>query len=300
MIHCLRFHGRGGEGVKLASHMVSRAAFLAGCTVQDAPLYGAERRGAPVMAFVRIGDQPIRERGYIERPDAVVVMDSSLLDQREAGARSGVEEATLVIVNSPAPADELKKHHDLAGRVVALDVSSIALDLLHHHLLAGPIAGLTVGAAQLAPWDAVAEAVRLELRHIGASEERIASNVDAARRAFDRAPPLGFAERRPEAPAVLGSRFIVPPLPARLAAPSIRAGQTSRLRSTAGWRVYRPVIDLARCTRCFFCFALCPDSAIELDRDGYPHVDYGSCKGCLVCAEECPTHAIGTVREEVA
>jgi pyruvate ferredoxin oxidoreductase gamma subunit len=72
MIGRIRLHGRGGEGVKLASRIVSRAAFLAGRTVQDSPLYGAERRGAPVVAFVRFSDGgPIAERGYIERPDAV-------------------------------------------------------------------------------------------------------------------------------------------------------------------------------------------------------------------------------------
>ena len=92
----------------------------------------------------------------------------------------------------------------------------------------------------------------------------------------------------------------MPRLPARLAAPSITAGATSLQRNTSGWRVYRPVIDLERCTRCSICFALCPEGAIVLDASGAPVVDYDHCKGCLVCAEECPPEAIAQIREAAA
>ena len=59
----VRFHGRGGHGVKMASRILGTAAFLAGRHVQDSPVYGAERRGAAVTAFTRIDDEPILERG---------------------------------------------------------------------------------------------------------------------------------------------------------------------------------------------------------------------------------------------
>jgi 2-oxoacid:acceptor oxidoreductase delta subunit (pyruvate/2-ketoisovalerate family) len=80
----------------------------------------------------------------------------------------------------------------------------------------------------------------------------------------------------------------------------VLAGATSALRTTEGWRVSRPVIDLAHCTRCFLCFALCPEGAIRLDDASYPIVDYDHCKGCLVCVNECPTHTIAEVREPEA
>ena len=69
-----------------------RAAFLAGWNVQDSPLYGAERRGAPVVAFTRFADGPIRERGYIQKADAVVVMDAWLLERPEATVLDGVDD----------------------------------------------------------------------------------------------------------------------------------------------------------------------------------------------------------------
>ena len=195
MIHSIRFHGRGGEGVKLASHMVTRAAFVAGSTIQDSPLYGAERRGAPVVAFGRIGDEPIRARGYIERPDVVVVMDASLLGRPEAAIFDGVDDNTLLLINSALTADELKQRHGIHGIVIALDVSSIALDLLQHHLLSAPVAGMTVRATAAADWRALAAAVASELEDIGVTPPLIERNLQATRRAFDATPSVGIPRR---------------------------------------------------------------------------------------------------------
>ncbi|ODS30552.1 MAG: 2-ketoisovalerate ferredoxin reductase subunit gamma/delta [Candidatus Scalindua rubra] len=67
IIKRIRFHGRGGQGMKTASRIVSTASFLEGFFVQDCPVYGAERRGAPIMAFTRLSKEPILERGIIKK-----------------------------------------------------------------------------------------------------------------------------------------------------------------------------------------------------------------------------------------
>lgn len=296
----LRLHGRGGEGVKLAAHVVSRAAFLAGHTVQDSPLYGAERRGAPVVAFVRFGDGEIHERGYIVMPDAVVLMDVSLLAHPEAAVLDGLDHASVLLANSRHTADELKRHYGIPARVVSLDISSIALELLGHPLLSAPVAGFVTKALGIAPWETLAEAVRIELQAIGLARELIEQNLRATRRAFDESPLVAWGERAPSAAAAGAAPFVVPRLPARLSAPSMTVEATSALRHTEGWRVYRPEIERARCTRCFLCFALCPEGAIQLDGESYPVVDYEHCKGCLVCVSECPPKAIHEIREETA
>ena len=72
-MRAVRFHGRGGQGAKTASRILGTAAFIEGFVAQDSPIYGAERRGAPVAAFTRIAKEPIRERGLIARPDLVAV-----------------------------------------------------------------------------------------------------------------------------------------------------------------------------------------------------------------------------------
>jgi pyruvate ferredoxin oxidoreductase gamma subunit len=80
----------------------------------------------------------------------------------------------------------------------------------------------------------------------------------------------------------------------------VLAPANTPLRKTGNWRVWRPVIDLSRCTRCWLCFVSCPDGAIALNEQDYPHIDYDVCKGCLICVEECPTQTIHRVREAEA
>jgi pyruvate ferredoxin oxidoreductase gamma subunit/2-oxoisovalerate ferredoxin oxidoreductase gamma subunit len=75
----IRFHGRGGQGVVMASEILALAAFYEGKYPQSFPAFGLERRGAPVAAFCRIDSEKIMLRQGIYEPDLVVVMDPSLL-----------------------------------------------------------------------------------------------------------------------------------------------------------------------------------------------------------------------------
>jgi pyruvate ferredoxin oxidoreductase gamma subunit len=300
MVRHIRFHGRGGEEVRLASRIVSRAVFLNGLAVQDSPLYGAERRGAPVVAFTRFSEWPIYERGYVERPDVGVVIDSLLLAQPDAAALGGLDEGSLLLVNSTQSSEELGNRYQTPARVVIMDVTSIALDILRYQLLSAPIAGFTLKAAALTPWNRVAEAVETELAGIGLSREVIACNLRATETVYHAAPSVGLSAPRQPWATVPRRPFVVPRLPARIAVPAIEAEATPALRTTEGWRLYRPVVQRARCTRCFLCFALCPEGAIQLDSQDYPVVDYSHCKGCLACMTECAPGAIDERREDAA
>ena len=82
----------GGQGAKTASRILGTAAFLEGYQAQDSPIYGAERRGAPVAAFTRIAKEPIHERDLIARPDLVVIADASLLNDPAARVPEGIDE----------------------------------------------------------------------------------------------------------------------------------------------------------------------------------------------------------------
>ena len=96
----IRFHGRGGHGTKTASRVVGSAAFLRGFHAQDSPVYGAERRGAAVVAFTRIDQCPILERGAIERPHFIVLADETLFDTPEAHVLVGQEFCAGIFVNT--------------------------------------------------------------------------------------------------------------------------------------------------------------------------------------------------------
>lgn len=293
-------HGRGGTGVKLAARIVGRTAFLAGFHVQDSPLYGAERRGAPVMAFVRFSRDPIHERGYVERPDVLVVADASQIAQPEAGILAGADRNTVTVVNSPVPAADLVARHGLPGRVITLDVSGIVLATVGRHVLSAAMAAATVRAMALAAWETVAEAIAVELRDSAVAAELVDRNLLAARRAFEAAPVVGIptdARADAEVPRSPPVPFVVPRLPARVAAPAIVVPATSVHRTTEGWRLERPVVHRERCTRCLLCFVSCPEGAIGLDAEHWPVVDYAHCKGCGICIRECPTGTIEAVAE---
>src|SRR5664280_145387 len=93
----VRFHGRGGQGAVTAAEILAKAAFEDGKYCQAFPFFGVERRGAPVMAFTRIDDQPIRRRYQVYKPDYVVVLDDGLLEVVDVF--SGLKEGGKVIIN---------------------------------------------------------------------------------------------------------------------------------------------------------------------------------------------------------
>jgi pyruvate ferredoxin oxidoreductase gamma subunit len=101
----VRIHGRGGQGVVTAAEMLSIAAFKEGRYAQAFPIFGSERTGAPVMAFCRIDDAPIRLREPIADPDALIVQDATLL--RSVDVFSGLRADGFVLVNSVRTWNEL-------------------------------------------------------------------------------------------------------------------------------------------------------------------------------------------------
>ncbi len=75
----IRFHGRGGQGAVMAAKMLASALLVEGKHVASFPMYGFERRGAPVVAFTRFDDKPIREKTQVYNPDCIIVIDPGLL-----------------------------------------------------------------------------------------------------------------------------------------------------------------------------------------------------------------------------
>jgi pyruvate ferredoxin oxidoreductase gamma subunit len=291
----LRFHGRGGQGAKVASRLLGTAAFLDGLFVQDFPLYGVERRGAPITSFVRISGEPITERGVISDPDAVIVMDETLLQDPTASPLSGLKRGGAVLINSPRSPEDLRSVFGIErAQVLALDMTGISLEILGESILS-PLAG--AAAARIAGIDegSLKEAIKRELSGIVEKEDELERNLEAATLAFRSVPAIDL--KMVEA-ALAGSPVVkVPFEPALKSSPTIIAVGNSPRRKTGNWRVYRPVWDREVCTRCSICFARCPEGCISLDDLGYPKVDYENCKGCLICATECPAGGIGKVRE---
>ncbi len=116
----IRFHGRGGQGIKTAGRVLGTAFFLEGFTVQDSPRYGAERRGAPIVAYVRAAQRPIDERGVIQHPDLVVVVDETLVQVVAAEVLTGVTPRTVLLMTSRDDAEIWRHRLSFAGAVLTL------------------------------------------------------------------------------------------------------------------------------------------------------------------------------------
>ena len=114
--------GRGGQGAQTAGNVLAAAFFAAGREVQSFATYGGARRGTPVSSFIRVDDRPIRVRCDIERADAILCFDASLLEPRLLGAARA---DTPIVVNSTRSAGDLEA--TFAGyRVIPVDGIAIS------------------------------------------------------------------------------------------------------------------------------------------------------------------------------
>jgi len=101
----IRWHARAGQGAKTAAHVLALALLQSGKSVQAFPEYGPERRGAPLRAFTRVSDRPIRRHDGITDPDLVVVLEPSVL--HEVDVAEGLREEGLILVNGETVPAEL-------------------------------------------------------------------------------------------------------------------------------------------------------------------------------------------------
>ncbi len=297
----VRFHGRGGQGMKTASRILGSAFFRSGFEVQDAPRYGAERRGAPMFAYVRAARHEIHERGVITRPDLVVVADDSLTTSPVAGVTAGLDEHSVLLIASTESTRTWQERLRHYGPTVALSIDPAdATALRFVGAACAAAAARLVGVIELSDFEA---ALRDELAPLG--EPATTRNLERGRAAWQEFDShAGLVQECPDAAESVEERPDWIELPfesARIATPAIHAAATSVEVRTGLWRTLRPVIDEARCRHCtWICSTLCPDGTIEVKQDGGPQIDLDHCKGCMICVAVCPSHAIESVPERTA
>ena len=125
----IRWHGRGGQGAKTASLLLADAAFNTGKYIQGFPEYGPERMGAPITAYNRISDTPIRIHSNIYEPDYVVVVDDTLLESVDV--TSGLKEDGAIVINTTKDGENLKKLlKEYEGKVYTIDARKVSMETL--------------------------------------------------------------------------------------------------------------------------------------------------------------------------
>jgi pyruvate ferredoxin oxidoreductase gamma subunit len=299
----IRFHGRGGQGMKTASRILGTAFFLEGFEVQDAPRYGAERRGAPMFSYVRAARELINERGIIRRPDLVILADDTLVAVPAAGVLSGVTEPTVLLISTPTKPEIWQERLNFPGLVLTLPAAAAGADRLQLRFIGAACTGAAARLVGVISRDSLTQAIHDELAPLSAAV--VDQNLDRALEAYAlMALHAGCVkeEKEPSVDTYEKPGWIELPFEdASRSAPVILVPASSDAVKTGLWRTMRPVIDYSRCHRCtWICSTFCPEGNISLNEAGYPQIDYEHCKGCLICLAQCPAHAIRALPEQEA
>ena len=144
----VRWHGRGGQGAKTASLLLADAAFNTGKYIQGFPEYGPERMGAPITAYNRISDNPIRIHSNIYEPDYVVVVDDTLLESVDVTA--GLKESGAIVINTTKDAVELSKLlNGYKGKIYTIDARKVSMETLGRYFPNTPMLAAIVKVSSI-------------------------------------------------------------------------------------------------------------------------------------------------------
>ena len=271
--------GRGGEGVVLASQVLAETFARAGFYVQSFPEFKAERRGAPISAFLRWDTERIRRRYKVRTCD--VLLDVSPSNPTPL-VLSAVREGGLVIVNHDTRFAESGPFHIV--RVPASKIAQVHGVLSSEGRPMGNVAVLGAAVRQLLP-----EGLPYLEEAIAARLGRLAEpNVAAARE--------GYEQCTRQQSRVGDVRFEASAVPPHAEPPLFQASlRDARANQTGGWSLDRPVL-LTPCTACGVCAVFCPEGAMTRE-DGAMAIDYLHCKGCGICEVVCPVRGALAMEE---
>jgi pyruvate ferredoxin oxidoreductase gamma subunit/2-oxoisovalerate ferredoxin oxidoreductase gamma subunit len=175
----IRFHGRGGQGTVVASILLAKAFFKAGYDVQTFPLFGVERRGAPVEAYLRLDRKKILTRNNVYTPDHVVVQDAKLL--QNVDVTKGLKPGGWILLNSPEPPQRLAAFSGY--RLAFVDATQIAvkndLGTRTHPIINTAMIGAFARMMGIPPLDTISEAIQAEIT------TKPDENIQASREAYE-------------------------------------------------------------------------------------------------------------------
>ncbi len=179
----VRFHGRGGQGVVTTSKILASAFSRIGQFGASFPMFGFERRGAPVTAFGRFSDKPVREKTQIYEPDVLVVLDPS--QQDSPAIFQGLVKNSIMLINIPDENPGITNEN--LAKLGYLDANKIAIETIGlaipNTCIVGAFASLT-GLLDFAP---IAEGLSDYF-----SGTKLEKNIVCAKRGFDEVKVINF------------------------------------------------------------------------------------------------------------
>lgn len=173
----IRLHGRGGQGAVTSAELLALAAIGLGKYAQAFPSFGPERRGAPVVAFCRIDDQPIRMRANIYEPDLVMVLDPSIL--RLVNVTAGLKKDGILVTNTKYTGEEIRKELGLTCKLATVNANKIAMEVLGLPITNTTMLGSLLKARGVVPVESLIEPLK---ERFGRIAEK---NINAFKRAYE-------------------------------------------------------------------------------------------------------------------
>ncbi|MFA5047443.1 MAG: pyruvate ferredoxin oxidoreductase subunit gamma [Patescibacteria group bacterium] len=171
----IRIHGRGGQGSVTMAELLAEAAFYGGKFVQAFPNFGVERRGAPVVAYVRIDDKFIRRRSQVYAPDYIIVQDSSLIGTTPVF--EGAKDDSIILINTRQSITSLSLPKGL--KIKTINANGLALELLGKPIINTILLGAFASLSGLIELSGVEKAIRERF-----NPELAEKNVLAAKKGF--------------------------------------------------------------------------------------------------------------------
>ncbi len=180
----IRWHGRGGQGAKTAALLLADVAFNMGKHVQGFPEYGPERMGAPITAYDRISDNPIRVHSNIYEPDFVVVVDETLL--HTVDVTNGLKEDGAILINTLKDKEEIiPLLNGYKGKVFIINARKVCMETLGAYFPNTPMLAAIVKVSDLMEEEVFLQEMENSLKHKFAKKpEVLEGNMKALKMAF--------------------------------------------------------------------------------------------------------------------
>lgn len=181
----IRWHARGGQGAKTASLLFADAAFNTGKYIQGFPEYGPERMGAPITAYNRISDDPIRIHSNIYTPDYVVILDDSLIDSVDV--TKGIKDNGSMIINTNKSMNEIKeKLSNFAGKIYLIDANKISIECLKANFPNTAMLAAVIKITNIMSKEELLKDMENSFKHkFSRKPEVIPANMECLKRGFD-------------------------------------------------------------------------------------------------------------------
>lgn len=176
------WHGRGGQGVVTANEILAESAIYSGKYVKAFPEFGPERMGAPIRAFARISDNPVRVHTQVYEPDIVIVIDPTLIGKVDVA--KGLRNGGFILANYEGTPDELQKAIGTTAECHTINASKIAIEEIGRNLVNTAMLGALVKVRPLIPIDELADHITDKFTG-KLTDKVIVRNLSALKRAYN-------------------------------------------------------------------------------------------------------------------